>query len=117
MSSALTPCNARVLQVLRASDATYDQYGQAQEVVAFTLVKCRLTLRNKVTVGEDGDAIKLDGTLWFPPNIELLAGDIIVIDTAGEPKYKVITVSESRNVLGVAQGRIYGIVRQRDLNG
>jgi hypothetical protein len=113
MSSALTPCNARALTVSRASNSSFDRYGNPNNVTAFSLVTCRLTLKDKVKIDKDGEAVAINGQLWFPPDKRLIPGDVVKIDTAGDPEYKVISVNESRDVLGVLTGVNYDVVRKR----
>jgi len=113
MSSVLTPCNARVLKVERPSSSKYDRYGTPNLVTVFSKTRCRLRITAKVSVDVDGDVVAIDAVLWLPFNKELIPGDLVSIDTAECPQYKVINVLEARDVMGICTGRTYNLVRQR----
>ena len=112
--SLLTPENARVQSVVRASGGEVDRYGQHKDVVVFNDFLCRFDPSKRVDYGNDGQEVSIDATVIVSkPGVQLLPGDKIKMDMAPEHQYRVISVNDAQDHLGVVQFRTYACVRQR----
>ena len=112
--SLLTPENARVQTVVRASAGEVDRYGKHKEVVAFSDFLCRFDPSKRVDYTNDGQEVTIDATIIVSkPHIELLPGDKIKMDMQPEHQYRVVSVNGAQDHLGVVQFRTYACVRQR----
>ncbi len=112
--SLLAPNNARILSVSRASSGEVDRYGVHKDVIAFNDFPCRLDLSPRVGYTAEGQEVTIDATIIVSsPEIELLPGDKINLDTNPTQEYRVIAGNSSQDHLGVSQFRTYDCVRQR----
>jgi hypothetical protein len=112
--SLLTPENARIQTVVRASAGEVDRYGQHKEVVAFNNFLCRFDPSDRVDYTSDGQTVVIDATIIVSrSDIQLLPGDKIKMDMPPEHQYRVVSTIGSQDHLGVVQFRTYSCVRVR----
>lgn len=104
------PKNVAVLSVERIG--TIDRRGQPVTNIVYAQRHARLERDHRMARDSNGDTVDIDAVL-YSDDMELLARDLLTLDTPNKDRYRVFDVSEENDVDGTILFQTARLVKQR----